>query len=42
MHKCTRLHVQPAVSGLRGVEEEEEWEEWEEEEEASGKSFNKS
>ncbi len=27
MHKCARLHVQPTVSGLRGVEEEEEWEE---------------
>lgn len=37
---CKRacLHVQPTVSGLRGVEEEKEWEE---EEETSGKSFNK-
>lgn len=33
------LHVQPTVSGLKGVEEEEEDEEWEEE--ASGKSLNK-
>lgn len=32
------LHVQPTVSGLKGVEEEED-EEWEEE--ASGKSLNK-
>lgn len=31
------LHVQPTVSGLKGVEEEDE--EWEEE--ASGKSLNK-
>lgn len=35
-----RLHVQPTVSGLKGVEEVEEWDA--EEEEASGKSFNKS
>ena len=46
MHMGACLHVRPAVSRLRGVEEEEEEEEWEEEEgeeeEASGESFNKS